>query len=501
MEQLDAVDPERIGDYRIFGRLGSGGMGTVYLGLAPDRRQVAVKTLRSPIPATPSADRRRFHREAEALSRIDNPYLVRILDADTTGDPPWIAMEYLKGDTLSRYVGQQGPLTEQALGTLALCLSEALTTLHEHGILHRDLKPDNVMLTDDGAIVIDLGITLLDESTRYTSVGVVVGVPAYLPPEVWRGHPAGPAGDVFAMGAVLHCAATGRSLLGEGTHGELAARGAGGTYDLSGLPRPWAAIVTECVATDPARRPSAADMFDRFTERMGVAPPSPGWWRRHRDAPSSPVDPAAITTVLPRPPRRRRTMITAVAAACVLSLMAAGITAWRPWPTDAASFITGAGPSPSPDDTAAPTDSGEVQLHNVATGLCLYGDALGGHDDGEYGAVLTRQCDPDSGDAFLWERTDLGQYRNVETGLCLADKVDMEPAVTLPCDKTHENQFWREYRDPDLKLKNDKTGLCLHSRNMAGDDGAVYGEVKTKECVTDGEYQSWEPHEVATRTP
>jgi Protein kinase domain len=234
-------------------------MGVVYLASDGAERQVAIKVLRQGVAADETARRRLAH-EVETMRRVSSPYVAEVLDADVTGNPPYIVTRYVPGQTLEDHVAAQGPLAGPALSGLAAGLTAALTAVHAAGVVHRDLKPGNVMLVDGRPVVIDFGIAQAADSTRLTMTGMFMGTPGYLAPEVIEGKQSGPAADIHSWGATLAYAATGRPPFGSGTFEAIFYRIVHGQPDLSGMPAPLVPLVLTALARDPARRPPAADL-------------------------------------------------------------------------------------------------------------------------------------------------------------------------------------------------------------------------------------------------
>ncbi len=249
--------PDRLGPYRLRERLGEGGMGAVYLACDRERRMVAVKVLHSRVAEEPNA-RRRLAREVEAMRRVRSPYVAEVLDADVTGKFPYIVTRYVPGHTLDDVVRQQGPLPPWALERLARGLAQALAAVHAAGVVHRDLKPGNVMLHDGDPVVIDFGIAHTGDSTRLTQTGMFMGTPGYLAPEVIEGHPSSEASDVHSWGATIAFAATGRPPFGNGSFENVFYRIVQGNADLAGIPGPLAQLVSAALSRDPRGRPTAA---------------------------------------------------------------------------------------------------------------------------------------------------------------------------------------------------------------------------------------------------
>ena len=248
--------PRTLGPYRLQDRLGEGGMGVVHLAQAPDGSLVAIKVLNSRSEDTNA--RRRLAREVETMRRVHNTYVAEVLDADVTGEFPYIVTRFVNGPTLEQLVRARGPMSASGLRRLACGTAEALAAIHAAGVVHRDLKPSNVMLTDDRPVVIDFGIAQVGDSTKLTLTGLVMGTPGYLAPEVIEGQPSSPASDVHSWGATMAYAATGRAPFGSGTYETIFYRIVSGRPDLDGIPAPLVPLFAAALARDPARRPTAA---------------------------------------------------------------------------------------------------------------------------------------------------------------------------------------------------------------------------------------------------
>ncbi len=255
--------PERLGPYRLIRRLGEGGMGVVYLAVDAAEVQVALKALHPGMAQEDNA-RRRMGREVETMQRVRSRYVAEVLDADLDGDPPYIVTRYVPGLSLDEVVGNGGPLTGPALARLAYGLAEALAAVHGAGVVHRDLKPGNVMIADGEPVVIDFGIAQLPETTRLTMTGMFMGTPGYLAPEVIEGKDSGPASDVHSWAATVAFAATGRPPYGTGPFETIFYRIVHGAPNLDTLPAPLGPILVDALARDPARRPSAAEIGQRI---------------------------------------------------------------------------------------------------------------------------------------------------------------------------------------------------------------------------------------------
>ncbi len=255
--------PDRLGNYRVLRRLGEGGMGVVYLAVDPQQRTVAVKALRQGVDFDPNA-RHRLAREVETMRRVHSPFVAEVLDADVSSEPPYIVTRYVDGRTLEDMVAESGPLAGAALARLAYGLASALTAVHAAGVVHRDLKPGNVMLADGRPVVIDFGIAQAPDLTRLTMTGMFMGTPGYLAPEVIEGKQSGPAADVHSWGATVAFAATGRPPFGTGTFETIFYRIVHGQPDLDRFPPALAPLVVHALARDPSRRPSAAELGARL---------------------------------------------------------------------------------------------------------------------------------------------------------------------------------------------------------------------------------------------
>lgn len=271
MRTVRAGEPRTVGDYELVGHLGQGAMGTVYLGRSRSGRLVAVKVIHSGLTGEPGF-RQRFRREVSAARRVGGFWTAAVVDADAEATPPWLATEYVPGPTLREAVVAHGPLPESAVRRLAAGLAEALTAVHAAGLVHRDLKPGNVLLAADGPRMIDFGIAKVAEGTALTDSGVFLGTPGYLSPEQISGGPVGPPSDVFALGAVLTYAATGHGPFGKGDTDALLYRAVHDDPDLTGLPPRLLGLVTGCLRRPPGRRLTPAQVL----EHLG-SEPLPGW--------------------------------------------------------------------------------------------------------------------------------------------------------------------------------------------------------------------------------
>ncbi|MEV6278399.1 serine/threonine-protein kinase [Nocardia sp. NPDC051832] len=262
VQRLADDDPRSIGKYRLLGRLGSGGMGAVFLAVSPGRRLVAVKRVH-PHLARDREFRQRFAREVQAARAVGGFHTPAVVDADVSGALPWSATEYIAAPALDQVVARFGPLPVESVWELARGMAEALQAIHAARVVHRDLKPSNVLIAADGPRVIDFGIAqALGDGQTVTLTGGVIGTPAYMSPEQARGDFTGPASDVFALGSVLVFAASGRGPFGDGDAMALLMRVANGAPDLAGAPPGTLGdIVAHCLSDNPADRPRPADLL------------------------------------------------------------------------------------------------------------------------------------------------------------------------------------------------------------------------------------------------
>ncbi|MEV4874652.1 protein kinase domain-containing protein [Streptomyces cyaneofuscatus] len=273
MRPLTSQDPRAVGPYRTLARLGAGGMGVVYLARSAGGTLAAVKVIRAEHAADPGF-RVRFRREAEAAGRITGPWVVPVLGADTEAPEPWLATAFVPGPSLGEVVGAGGTLPTETVRALGARLAAALVTVHEGGLIHRDVKPGNVLLALNGPRLIDFGIARHEGATALTATDAVIGTPGYLAPEQASAGPAvGPACDVFSLGCVLVYAATGHRPFGEGSPAGALFRTIHEDPDLDGVPRALLPLVTACLAKDPAARPTAGEVRDALAGGGGEGDP------------------------------------------------------------------------------------------------------------------------------------------------------------------------------------------------------------------------------------
>ncbi|WP_371625221.1 protein kinase [Streptomyces sp. NBC_01116] len=277
MQPLEAGEPRTIGSYRLLGRLGAGGMGRVYLGRSAGGRTVAVKVVH-PHFALDEQFRARFRREVESARRIGAQWTAPVLDADPDAPVPWVATGYVAGPPLSQAITEHGPLPEHAVRTLGAGLAEALAVVHGQGIVHRDVKPSNVLLALDGPRLIDFGIArALGATVSLTSTGVSVGSPGYMAPEQIRGRDVSGAADVFSLGAVLAYAATGAAPFPGDSSAVLLYKVVHEEPELGDLEGELREVVEGCLAKDPAARPAPADLARVLAPGGAAAMVAGGW--------------------------------------------------------------------------------------------------------------------------------------------------------------------------------------------------------------------------------
>ncbi|MFD5069416.1 serine/threonine-protein kinase [Streptomyces sp. NPDC058369] len=277
MQPLEAGEPLSIGAYRLLGRLGAGGMGRVYLGRSAGGRTVAVKVVH-PHFALDEQFRARFRREVEAARRIGAQWTAPVLDADPDAPVPWVATGYVAGPPLSAAVTEHGPLPEHAVRVLGAGLGEALAAVHERGLIHRDVKPSNVLLALDGPRLIDFGIArAIDATASLTSTGVSVGSPGYMAPEQIRGTDLSGAADIFSLGAVLAYAATGTAPFLGDSSAVLLYKVVHEEPELGELEGGLRETIAACLAKDPERRPTPDELARRLLPGGAAAAVAAGW--------------------------------------------------------------------------------------------------------------------------------------------------------------------------------------------------------------------------------
>ena len=254
MQPLSDEDPVQIGQYRLRGRLGAGGMGQVYLASTPAGRPVALKVVR-PELSHDQEFRARFQQEIRAARRVRGLYTAELVDADPEADPPWLATAYVPGPSLQQVLDTRGPLPEAEAFRLIAGVAEALAAIHAANVVHRDLKPSNVVLGPDGPRVIDFGIARALEAGALTRTGMAMGTPQFMAPEQLLDQPVTPMIDVFALGSLAASAVLGRPPFGGGHPAAVYYRVVHEPPDLTGCPPHLRALIERCLAKQPADRP------------------------------------------------------------------------------------------------------------------------------------------------------------------------------------------------------------------------------------------------------
>ncbi|MGH3347168.1 MAG: serine/threonine-protein kinase, partial [Nocardioides sp.] len=251
----------RVGGYRVLARLGEGGMGVVHLARRDDGHRVALKVLRPHIVGDDEA-RARLAREVNSLSRIRSRWIAEIVDADPWGEVPFVATRYVPGLSLHEHVAEEGPITGDDLRWFAECLAEGLASVHEVGVLHRDVKPSNVLMEGRTPILIDFGLARVADDPKLTHTGWLLGTPGYLAPEILHGDDATTASDVHSWAATVAFAGTGQPPFGRGPSMAIMDRVRRGEHDLGGLPDDLGPVLHAALDPDPVRRPTLDQIRD-----------------------------------------------------------------------------------------------------------------------------------------------------------------------------------------------------------------------------------------------
>lgn len=253
--------PVHVGNYRLMTRLGEGGMGIVHLAQGPDGRRVALKLLRPQVAGDDEA-RGRLAREVNSLQRVRSPWVAEMFDADPWDETPYVVTRYVPGLSLHEHVQAEGPVVGSDLHWLAGCLAEGIAAVHAVGVLHRDVKPGNVLMEGRTPILIDFGLARVADDARITQAGWLLGTPGYLAPEILYGDDATPAADVHAWAATVAYAATGRAPYGRGPSTAIMDRTRRGQHDLSGIEQPLADVLAAALHPDPLERPLLSEILD-----------------------------------------------------------------------------------------------------------------------------------------------------------------------------------------------------------------------------------------------
>ncbi|MFF1481095.1 serine/threonine-protein kinase [Streptomyces sp. NPDC058301] len=375
MDALKPRDPAHIGTYALLARLGAGGMGMVYLGRSPGGRLVALKVIKEEITDHPEA-LARFRREAETVRAVRSAYTANLIDASLAAPPYWLATEYVSGPTLSRAVADRGPFPPGTCRKLFAALAEGLASVHAYGVTHRDLKPQNVILAPQGPQLIDFGIARAAADTALTAPGTAPGTPGFTAPEVLLRNEVGDPADVFALGATIAYAATGRAPFGSGPMDAVSYRAVHEAIDVAGVEPELAALILACAAKDPAARPTPAEVIvrcavtsalveDPYYQALatGLTEPPP------HDLPTAtaaglipPNHPTPPYPPTPAPRSRRRTpWLVTTAVAAVVGVTAALVVRGLPGGGGGGAGASGSPRTGKPSgrtSTATPTGSG-----------------------------------------------------------------------------------------------------------------------------------------------
>ncbi|MFG3487750.1 protein kinase [Streptomyces sp. NPDC047972] len=375
---MDGVElPERIGDYAVERELGSGGMGTVYLARSRGGRTVAVKVARPELAADPHF-RARFRAEVDAARRVGGFHTAQVVDADPDAPAPWLATAYIPGPTLAGLIAERGPMDEARLRVLGAALAEALQAIHGCGLIHRDLKPGNIIMAEDGPRVLDFGIARALEATRLTSTGAAFGTPGFLAPEQAQGLEVSGAADVFALGGVLVAAAGGQPF-GEGTPMMLMYRAVHEPADLSALPQGLRPVAAACLAKAPERRPTPRALLDLLAP-LSTAEPAPDAAAHPATEVSPATPPPALSPATPLPalsptPTAVSTAVSAAAPVAAGGLADAATVSARP---KAAAEVPGSPPDKRPVGRVVAAAAGAL----LVLGGAVY--AVSSYDDSSF---------------------------------------------------------------------------------------------------------------------
>ncbi|MFC8914837.1 protein kinase [Streptomyces sp. NPDC057116] len=398
LRPLGPNDPREVGGFRMLRFLGAGAMGRVYLGESLGGRKVAIKVIDG-ARAGNAEFRARFRQEIAAARRVHGMFTAAVVASDPEAEDPWLATEYVAGPSLQEVVGEQGPMPVDTVIRLAAGIAEALAAIHGAGVVHRDLKPGNVLVAKDGPKVIDFGIARTRDATSLTRTQMLMGTPGYVAPERLAKGRVGPACDVFSLGALLAFASTGQLPFGS-EPSEISFRIVHGEPDLEPVPEELRELVAWCLAKDPDERPSPGQVIDWCCERAGQ--PGPGWLpapltgmirQRAREAAEVRAPDPVAKGDGPRP-RTTRVALATAAVAAVIALVGAVLhldpPSWGDRATPPISGSTpggstaGATPGPTGGVTAGPT-GGATASPTGGPG----GSASGGTSQGPTGGTVT----------------------------------------------------------------------------------------------------------------
>lgn len=362
MKPLTSADPSQIGPHRVLAVLGAGGMGKVYLARTPDRHLAAVKVIHQELAENPSF-RARFTREVRAAHMVRGPFTPAVFDAAPEAGAPWMATEYVPGPTLTEAVLLNGPFPGESLHILMLGLARAMQAIHGVGLIHRDVKPGNVLLSPRGPQVIDFGIVRAIGGTVLTKTGEAFGTPAYAAPETVLGLPQTPESDIFSLAGVVVYAARGMPPFGHGPAADVLNRIVDQEADLRALPEGASRdLLARCLAKESRDRPTANDIIDVLSNEP-LPPAEHGWLPTqvnqeigHREQEAHHVAGHPQNSgPLPRDTgtKPRTGLIIGAAVASVLLLAGAGLALVLPWESESANE------SSSEETTTSEDESGQ----------------------------------------------------------------------------------------------------------------------------------------------
>jgi len=315
-QPLTAEDPREVGGYTIHGRLGAGGMGSVFLATNPDGEYLALKMIR-PDLAGSAEFRLRFEQEAKTAQLVKSDYTATVVAADPASPLPWLATSYISGQSLAERVAASGPLPNEQVRELGIGVAQALEAIHSKGIVHRDLKPSNVLLTASGAKVIDFGIARAPGSTELTATGERIGSVQFMSPEQVHGQPATTASDIFAFGSLLYFAATGLTPFGSGSAYDVCNRIVGQEPALDRCPAEFRPLVRACLAKNQQNRPKSPAI-------AGYLGPDGGPFG-HFPLPSETDTATRTISANPRPVRPQRPARTLTGSRAGIALLAVAV--------------------------------------------------------------------------------------------------------------------------------------------------------------------------------
>jgi hypothetical protein len=475
MNPLRRTDPRELGGYTLHGRLGSGGMGVVFLASGPGGAQVAVKMVHAEL-AGDEYFRDRFRNEVSRLRQVPPFCTAEVLDADPDHDPPFLVVEYVDGPSLAEVVAERGQLTTANLHAVAIGVATALTGIHGAGVIHRDLKPENVLLAPGSPKVIDFGLArAFQAATKFTRTDQMVGTVAYMAPERFDSETDAvltPAADIFAWGAVVAYAGTGREPFQGDSPSATAARILTQPPKLDGLSGSLRHLITAAVAKDPADRPTAREVLDQLVGADSSGSPQldealAGQPDLRYAAESAQAAAATPVRLLDPPPAPlvREPVLVAGGLTCEVPITTANGSPARRGARHARGW------SPRRSFAVRTVSLALLATVLVGVGIAANINRTSGSVrlDGQPGAVQ-----PSTSPAVP---SAVAVLVNNQTGQCLSNEAAR--IYVAPCDDTG-NQEWESI---DARLRNRATGRCL--------DGNVQGLVYAEPCNT-GNFQNWE---------